>query len=518
MSLATPAHIRSTATRRACVVLVAALATFLHAGLAPAATVTRSGSVLTYSATPGEANQVVVSLDEDYWAPGYIRFPVGRAYVFVERGEATLVAGPGCGSLASWPTAPIVYCPATGISGLSLDAGDRDDELEVHAPTQARLAGGPGADRLTGGPGNDALDGGSGADELSGGSGIDWVTYDGSAVGVTVTVDNLAGDGAPSEGDNIRTDVEDVTGTRFDDSLTGSPGANSLYGAEGDDTLRGGAGPDMVYGEAGADWLSGEAGDDWLVGGFGDDRLFGGEGDDELPGGPGGLADADQLSGGIGRDRVGYEMRPSGVRVSLDGLANDGKPSEHERPGEHDNVWADVEDVTGTRFDDVLSGSPSTNALVGLEGNDLLTGGPGDDRIPGGPGGPNDADTVSGGDGVDWVSYYGRANGVTVALDDVADDGETGEGDNVRSDVEAVTGTSYVDVLIGNAAANSLFGGEGDDTLTGGAGADRLLGEAGDDTLYARDGVTDVSVDGGAGTDRAQVDGSDPLLSIDHLF
>lgn len=82
------------------------------------------------------------------------------------------------------------------------------------------------------------------------------------------------------------------------------------------------------------------------------------------------------------------------------------------------------------------------------------------------------------------IGLAGQA-GVHVSLNDVADDGDpnidqldstaTGEGDNVKSDVENVTGTKREDVLTGNSSGNVLEGGEAKDTLTGLAGVDALM-------------------------------------------
>ena len=101
-------------------------------------------------------------------------------------------------------------------------------------------------------------------------------------------------------------------------------------------------------------------------------------------------------------------------------------------------------------------------------------------------------DVVSGGAGLDGVTYAGRFTigfpgqaGVNVSLNDVADDGDPsidppdstapGEGDNVKADVENVTGTKREDVLIGNSSRNRLDGGEAKDTLTGGGAEDALM-------------------------------------------
>ena len=131
-----------------------------------------------------------------------------------------------------------------------------------------------------------------------------------------------------------------------------------------------------------------------------------------------------------------------------------------------------------------------------------------------------------GGAGNDTADYSSRTSGVVVLLDNINNDGTPGELDNVRSDVENVWGGKGGDRIIGSSLANylkgnggndSLFGGDGNDTLDGGSGADSLAGQAGNDRLLARDGVIDI-VDGGAGTDSAQVDSNDKRTSIETLL
>jgi hypothetical protein len=86
------------------------------------------------------------------------------------------------------------------------------------------------------------------------------VNYDPSAVflgktsGVTVTTtDGLANDGFAGDHDNVNEDVENLTGTSFDDSL--SVVAGSLQGSAGNDTLRIVNGGGQEYGAAGNDDL-----------------------------------------------------------------------------------------------------------------------------------------------------------------------------------------------------------------------------------------------------------------------
>ena len=127
------------------------------------------------------------------------------------------------------------------------------------------------------------------------------------------------------------------------------------------------------------------------------------------------------------------------------------------------------------------------------------------------------ADTYVGGDGYDTFDEKPPASaGVVVTLDDQANDGVVGEGNNVGADVEAVD-TDFAsgggnDALTGNAAFNTLDGGAGNDTIDGGTGNDLLSGGPGDDAIRARDGYADV-VTCGSGTDAAQVDTLDNVSS-----
>ena len=76
--------------------------------------------------------------------------------------------------------------------------------------------------------------GGLGADDLDGGAGLDRVDYSQSASAVNVTLDDLPFDGAAGEGDNVRTSVENVTGSPFGDvlrSLTTDATANASTAA-----------------------------------------------------------------------------------------------------------------------------------------------------------------------------------------------------------------------------------------------------------------------------------------------
>jgi Ca2+-binding RTX toxin-like protein len=67
---------------------------------------------------------------------------------------------------------------------------------------------------------------------------------------------------------------------------------------------------------------------------------------------------------------------------------------------------------------------------------------------------------------------------------------------------------------MGFGGADSITGAKGDDVLDGGSGSDFIKGGRGDDTIQANDGEAD-HVDGGPGTDQAEVDPFDTVISIE---
>ena len=276
------------------------------------------------------------------------------------------------------------------------------------------VAGGPGNDDLSGGPGNDTLDPGAGpggpsapdSDTLSGGEGdSDQVPYFQRWTSVTVTIDGVANDGGVDERDNVRTDVEVVSGGFVDDELRGGPGDERLYGGWGSDLLDGGGGHDTVDGSDGDDKVRGGAGSDAVYGGLGDDTVDGGapglrRGDkgDVLDGGPG----ADDISGGAGVDAVSYASATGPVVVTLNGRPGDGPRDEG------DNIERDVEHVLSGAGADRLRGTTADNTLESGGGDDHVNGGGGNDTI-----------------------FMGAGSDVTRTRDGLADDVHCGPGEDV---------------------------------------------------------------------------------------
>ena len=104
-------------------------------------------------------------------------------------------------------------------------------------------------------------------------------------------------------------------------------------------------------------------------------------------------------SGGIGLDTISYGHAETGVDVAVDLEAADG------RPGDHDQVFNDVEAIVGSQHDDTLTGGRHTLQLSGLDGNDAITGGAGEEQLLGGWG----SDRIDARDGAaDAIDCGGR--------------------------------------------------------------------------------------------------------------
>ncbi|MBE3638826.1 hypothetical protein [Mangrovicoccus algicola] len=171
------------------------------------------------------------------------------------------------------------------LSGFALAEGsDQGDTLRA-AATGSGLHGGAGADLLLGGAGDDILAGGTGSDTLDGGAGRDLADFGDLDRGVEV--DLAAGRAVLGAEIDHLAGIEDLAGSRGDDTLTGDNLANEIFGGAGDDALTGRGGADALYGEAGDDLLFGGVGNDLLLGGEGNDTLRSGAGDDTLIGGAG---------------------------------------------------------------------------------------------------------------------------------------------------------------------------------------------------------------------------------------
>jgi Ca2+-binding RTX toxin-like protein len=478
----------------------ALFALLVAAGPAAGATVSVVGGTLIYVAAPGEANAVTVT-------------PNGTSFDVTDTGAA-LGAGAGC--LSTGPSSANCTDPVTAMD-LTLDDGNDDVDLSAvpscapqtigcDEPNAAirggdgsdRLIGGGGDDAITGGAGDDVLTGGPSDDQLVGGDGSDTADYSATTAGIVVTVNDESADGPGGEFDNVQ--CENVRGGSGNDRLSGDMGANLLDGGPGQDDLDGDGGPD-------------------------------------------------ELAGGPDADVADYSSRLAPVTADLEGDADDGEA------GEGDLIRTDVEGIRGGNGNDVFTGAGGNDTLQGGNGNDTLDGADGydtlqaefgDDVLRGGDGtdallagdgndildGGAGPDLLTGGMGTDVIDYSSRTGSLIVDFYDRGPDGEFGEEDIVRPDIEGVNGGAGKDKLTastgpvsfnGNGGDDTLQGNIGDDVLAGGAGKDKVAGAGGndqinggagqdtldggnaDDTIDARDGEKDT-LTCGAGADIVSVD------------
>jgi hemolysin type calcium-binding protein len=243
------------------------------------------------------------------------------------------------------------------------------------------------------------VDGGPGADVMQSlGDGSLGLLYANAKTAVHVRADGVPNDGMTGEGDNVEGQVGLVFTGRGNDDVKGTSSSTTVYSGAGDDRIDG-----RSAGTAGSPELFGGSGDDTILGGAGQDRISGGPGSDFLSGGPG--VDTVSYAPVSGEDPyedqldIREQLLP--VHASIGDGANDG------RPGDHDDLRADVENLIGGLGPDSLIGNATANRLDGSDGADVLQGLDGNDRLIGSGG-----DTLDAGPGRDRL----RAAGTHVRL------------------------------------------------------------------------------------------------------
>ena len=315
--------------------------------------------------------------------------------------------------------------------------------------------------------GNDTIDGFSFWDEQTqtGWDTIDYRYEEAGDAAVGVHVNLSTGTATDTFGDtDTLLHIDGAYGSDANDVLIGNDRSNWLSGEDGNDALDGGEGND---------WLYGGAGDDTLDGGGGEDTLFGGLGDDAL-------------NGGDGLDRLDFQNMTTSVAVDFASGTATGVANGTDR-------LTSIEGVTGSDFDDTLTGSDRTDIweeFRGGLGNDI----------------------IDGAGGNDFISYSNSSSAINLNLSTGVVTG--GAGTDQLTSIEGVTGSDFDDTLIGSDRTDVW------EEFQGGLGNDTINGAGGNDLVSYRESVSAVNVDlstgiatGGAGTDQLisieQANGSD---------
>jgi Ca2+-binding RTX toxin-like protein len=253
---------------------------------------------------------------------------------------------------------------------------------------------------LNGHGGNDKFFGGSGTDAIDGGVGIDTITYEKALAAVTASLAGARGTAGDAAGDTYA-NVENLTGSNFEDSLTGNDDANELLGLEGNDILNGAGGNDALHGGGGDDVLSGGAGADVLAGGFGNDVYY-----------------FDGLDQVIEHAGQGIDTVYSSLSLSLSAFAGienlvvtGSGPVSVVGNGDANTLTGNIgnDTINSGAGNDTVSGASGNDQLFGDLGNDVVYGDVGNDKVYGGLGN----DVLTGGAGKDIFVFDTRANKTT---------------------------------------------------------------------------------------------------------
>jgi hypothetical protein len=374
---------------------------------------------------------------------------------------------------------------------------------------------------LSGGAGgNDTFDGGGGNVTITGSStGNNTVTFANDTAGA-VTVNLKTGTVTGAYGNETLSNIQNIVGSSFADTLTAGATTRSLSGgAGGNDTFDGGGvnvtiagsttgsntltfandtasgvtvnlATGVVTGGYGSESVSliqnvvGSTFADTLTGTATTVSLSGGTGgaDTFNPGGGGTVAAQETIAGSSsGNNTVTYATATTGVTVNLDtGLAT----------GYGNQTLSNIQNVVGSSFADTLTGTASTVSLSGgAGGNDTFDGGGGNVTITGSSTGNNTVTFAN--DTAGAVTVNLKTGTVTGAY-----------GNETLSNIQNIVGSSFADTLTAGATTRSLSGGAGgNDTFDGGGVNVTIAGSTtGSNTLtFANDTASGVTVNLGTG-------------------
>ena len=385
-----------------------------------------------------------------------------------------------------------------GVENIVINAKGGDDVIVagngLAALTNLTIDGGSGNDTITGGDGNDTLIGGDGNDIVTGGRGSDvallgngndlfvWNPGDGSDV-----VEGGAGtDTLQFNGSNVGEHIDiSANGERarlFRDVGAVTMDLNSVEKIQ----LAALGGADVIT----VNDLTGTGVKQVAI----NLAATGGVGD--------GQADTVIVNGTAGNDHV--NIFSSGTSVVVKGLAAqvtvDGAEAANDVLAINGLAGDDTINASGLNAGQiklVISGGDGNDTIQASNGGDTLLGGAGNDKLSGGTG----DDHFSGNDGDDIIVGGGG--------NDVIDGGAVNDVIRTGAGIDFLQGGSGNDTIDSGGGNDTIDAGSGDDVVTGGAGNDVAFLGDGNDLFVWNPGYGSDVVEGDAGIDTLQFNGSD---------
>ena len=472
---------------------------------------------LTVDANTFVGNTTAIDLSDTFTQNADIsidgnRFEVGNSADGINASTATLTAGGTFETgLASVEFNTFVLAANTAASGSTNNAGvavkQSTDTSDADIPTgEGLVILGTGASNET--AQFDQHDFGLTLD-LSQTQAVD---FNGDGDSIDDPLDGTYSVGAVGDTTVFVKDIENVTGTQYNDAITGDDQDNELQGRDGDDVLSGGGGNDTLDGGAGDDDLTGGDGDDLFLVGDGNNIIDGGAGDDtydvvEVSG------SENFYAGGDGDDTVEFTYALSeyfinradhlladvgGQDLFYNEFFDENAPSQEYTSTANFQVGEPIFQVDyifadGTRQTDYVQAE-----FLVFEGGDSD---------------PTNDITLIWGTLTELETDLGLGSGALLELVD----GTLTGGEAAPLSIAANVDLSSIDFITSSdkdqpftyngggfptnlTDPNYVLGSLGNDTITGGDGADIILGRAGDDEITGGVGADDL--DGGEGEDN----------------